>query len=237
MKYATVEDVIASFPRPILPSLPGGADYYTLHSIHKIIRANARSIDTHIGGGAFGNLGIIISNIAYEGILPLAAWVNPPFPGWSPTEIEGGGTSAQISANKHSLDEATSAFNTYNTVKITLKKQIITVVETMYLEILNDDLVGSANTTSTDILDHLFISYGSITSVDIDKNFENMRKAWDQHQPVETIYKQIKYCVDFTEDGGVTIGATQKLSSPYSKMFKSGKFNSACRRWDEKLAA
>jgi hypothetical protein len=62
-----------------------------------------------------------------------------------------------------------------------------------------------------------------------------MRKAWDPQHPVETLFKQIQDCVDFTEAGGVTIGAAQKLSSAYSKTFKSGKLNSACRRWDEKI--
>jgi hypothetical protein len=62
-----------------------------------------------------------------------------------------------------------------------------------------------------------------------------MRKTWDPQQPVETLFKQIQDCVDFAEAGGVAIGASQKLSSAYSKIFKSGKFNSACRRWDEKL--
>jgi hypothetical protein len=107
----------------------------------------------------------------------------------------------------------------------------------MYIEIFNDDLVGFANTTSQDMLDHLFLSYCSITTVDIEQNFENMRKAWDSQQPVETLFKQIQDCVDFAEAGGVSIGAAQKLSSAYSKIFKSGKFNSACRRWDEKLEA
>jgi hypothetical protein len=65
------------------------------------------------------------------------------------------------------------------------------VVEPMYIEILNDDLVGFANTTSQDMLDHLFLSYGSIPAVDIEHNFENMRKAWDPQQPVETLFKQI----------------------------------------------
>jgi hypothetical protein len=105
----------------------------------------------------------------------------------------------------------------------------------MYIEILNYDLVGFANTTSRDMLDHLFLSYGSITAVDIEQNFENMQKAWDPQQPVETLFKQIQDCVDFAEAGGVAIGAAQKLSSAYSKIFKSGKFNSSCRRWDEKL--
>jgi hypothetical protein len=47
----------------------------------------------------------------------------------------------------------------------------------MYIGILNGDLVGFANTTSRDILDQLFLSYGRITAVDIEQNFENMRKA------------------------------------------------------------
>jgi hypothetical protein len=89
----------------------------------------------------------------------------------------------------------------------------------MYLEILNDDIVGFANTTSRYMLDHLFLSYGSITDVDIEQNFENMRNAWDPQKPV--VFKQIQDCVGFAEAGGVTIDAAQKLSSDYSKIFKS----------------
>jgi hypothetical protein len=63
------------------------------------------------------------------------------------------------------------------------------------------------------MLDHLFLSYGSITDVDIEQNCENMRKAWYPQKPVETLFEQIQDCVDFTEAGGVTIGAAQKLSS------------------------
>jgi hypothetical protein len=88
------------------------------------------------------------------------------------------------------------------------------VVEPMYIEILNDDIVGFDNTTSRDMIDHLFLSYGSITAVGIEQNFENMRNAWDPQQPVERLFKQIQHCVEFTEAGGVTIGAVQKLSSP-----------------------
>jgi hypothetical protein len=107
-------------------------------------------------------------------ISPLNSWEHPEFPGRAPTSIEGGGTAAQISASKHHWEEAATDFKTYNTVQSALKKQIITVIEPMYIEILNDDLVGFANTTSRDILDHLFLSYGSITAVDIEQNFENM---------------------------------------------------------------
>jgi hypothetical protein len=84
-------------------------------------------------GGSSGHIGFFISYIAYEGISPLTAWVNPPFPGRSPVAIEEGGTEAQISANKRHWGEATNAFKTYNTVQSDLKKKIIAVVEPMYI--------------------------------------------------------------------------------------------------------
>jgi hypothetical protein len=73
------------------------------------------------------------------------------------------------------------------------------VIEPMYIEILNEDLVGFVNTTSREMLDHLFLSYGSITAVDIEQNFKNMQNAWDPQQPVEMLFKQIQDCVDFAE--------------------------------------
>jgi phage gp36-like protein len=51
MKYATVKDVIASFPHPVLPTVQGEPDYQTIHAIQKSLQANSREIDTHLGGG------------------------------------------------------------------------------------------------------------------------------------------------------------------------------------------
>jgi hypothetical protein len=62
MKYATVEDIIASFPHHLLPTVQGDPDYQTIHSIRKLLQANARAIYTHLGGGALGHLGIIVSD-------------------------------------------------------------------------------------------------------------------------------------------------------------------------------
>jgi hypothetical protein len=53
-----------------------------------------------------------------------------------------------------------------------LKKQITTAFEPMYLGILNNDLFGFAFTTARYMLDHLFLSYGSITDVDLEHNWK-----------------------------------------------------------------
>jgi hypothetical protein len=106
----------------------------------------------------------------------------------------------------------------------------------MYLDILNDDMVGFANTSTREMFDNLFLTYGSITAVDLEHNFENICKAWDPQQPVETLFKQIQDCVDYTEAGGITLGLAQKISVAYTKVFATGSFTSACRRWNEKEA-
>jgi hypothetical protein len=100
----------------------------------------------------------------------------------------------------------------------------------MYLDILNDNLVGYANISAIDMLDHLFETYGNITAVDLEINFEHMRQAWDPQQPVETLFKQIHECADYSEAGGVLVGHPQQINVWYANIFATGHFMSACRR-------
>jgi hypothetical protein len=70
MKYATVEEVMESFPYTVLPTVHGDPDYQTIHATRKFLQANSRAIDTHLGGGTLGHLGLIISNASYDMIAP-----------------------------------------------------------------------------------------------------------------------------------------------------------------------
>jgi hypothetical protein len=73
MKYSTVEDVLASFPHPILPTVEDEPDYQTVHATRKFLQANSLAIDTHLGGGTLGHLGLIISDASYSIIAPPTA--------------------------------------------------------------------------------------------------------------------------------------------------------------------
>jgi hypothetical protein len=119
---------VASFPQ-------GNPDYQTIHAIRKLLQAIARAIDTYLGGGALGHLGIIVSEAAYAIVAPSGKngpvlWVNPESPGRAPKVIESG-TAAQLSAARHSWEEAVLTFHRYNTVRQALNKQIITLFEQM----------------------------------------------------------------------------------------------------------
>jgi hypothetical protein len=115
MKYERVEDVIASLPHQILPTVQGDPDYQTIHAIRKLLQANARAIDTHLGGGSLGHLGLIVSDASYAIIAPdteagPTLWESPTTPGRAPGTTEG--TSAQISAARHTWDEEVQTYRT-----------------------------------------------------------------------------------------------------------------------------
>jgi hypothetical protein len=148
MKYSTVEDLLASFPQPILPTVEGEPDYQTIHATRKFLQANARVIDTHLGGGTLGHLGLIILDVSFSNISPPTAeeptfWKTPNAPGRAPETTDG--TAAQISEACHGWEEDVQTYRTYTSVPQALKKQIISVFEPMYLDILNDNMVVYAN--------------------------------------------------------------------------------------------
>jgi hypothetical protein len=209
MNYSTIEYVVASFPHPILPTVEGEPDYQTIHATRKFLQANSQAIDTHLGVGTLGHLGLIISDASYAMIAPPTDgeptfWETPNAPGRAPATMDG--TAAQISAAHHVWEEDVQTYRACTSIQQALKKQIISVFDPMYLEILNDNMVVYANISARDMLDHLFETYGNITAVDLEINFEHIRQAWDPQQPVETLFKQIQECADYSEGGGVPIG-------------------------------
>jgi hypothetical protein len=146
-------------------------------------------------------------------------WISPPAPGRAPDNTDG--TAAQISAAHDIWEEDIQTYRTYTSVQQALKNQIISVFEPMYLDVLNDNMVGLANISARDMLDHIFGTYGKINAVDLEINFEHMRRTWDPQQPVESLFKQIQDCADYSETGGVLIGHPHQINVGYAKIFSN----------------
>jgi hypothetical protein len=147
-------------------------------------------------------------------------WVTPNAPGRAPATTDG--TTAQISAARHIWEEDVQTYRTYTSVQQALKKQIISVFEPMYLDILNENMVGYANVSARDMLDQLFETYGKITAVDLEINFKHMRRAWDPQQPVETLFKQIQDCADYSEAGASSLVTRSRSTLGMQKYFQQG---------------
>jgi hypothetical protein len=102
-------------------------------------------------------------------------WIIPQAPGRAPANTDG--TAAYISAARHVWEEDVHTYRTYTSVQQALKKQTISVFEPMYLDVLNDNMVGFTNISVRDMLYHLFSTYGNTTAVDMEINFAHRRQA------------------------------------------------------------
>jgi hypothetical protein len=77
-------------------------------------------------------------------------------------------------------------------VQQALKKQIISVFEPMYVDVFNKNMVGFANISARDMLDHLFSTYDNITTVDLEINFEHCAEHGTPNSQLNPCSSKIK---------------------------------------------
>jgi hypothetical protein len=77
----------------------------------------------------------------------------------------------------------------------------------MYLEILNDNMVGYANISARNMLDHLFETYGNITAVDLEINFEHMRRSGIPSSQWRLSSSRFKTVLNIRRQGGSSLVA------------------------------
>lgn len=65
MSLPSVEDIIASFPRPNVPKIKGESTYKTIKEIEKLLIINASSFESELGGGIHRYLGLVIKLARY----------------------------------------------------------------------------------------------------------------------------------------------------------------------------
>jgi hypothetical protein len=68
------------FVKPDLTRIPGQPDYESLYLLNTDLRANAFSVHSNIGGGAYGHLGLVMTDAQYHIVTPVP-YQRPEHPG------------------------------------------------------------------------------------------------------------------------------------------------------------
>ena len=68
MAGSTVESIIESFSISTIQYIEGELDFKSIKEIEKIIVTNASSIESELGGGQHGLLGLVVSTAQYNTI-------------------------------------------------------------------------------------------------------------------------------------------------------------------------
>jgi hypothetical protein len=157
----------------------------------------------------------------------------PTNPGAS-AEVVVGTTAAVIAELTRLHREATQVYRTYHNLDQAIKKLILEALDHAYLNALSDEVVGYANCTPLDLLNHLWTFSAMIAPTEFTQNYERPNTPYDPNQPIEMLFEQIQDARAFAVAGGQPYGNAMTISVAYTLVFNTGLFPDACRAWQSR---
>jgi hypothetical protein len=199
MVATAIDKLVDNFPHPNLSPIMGQPTYEILAQLYLKLNSNAASIHSNLGNGQLGLLQLTLSADVYN-TLSATPFISPTNPGESVT-IPRNSTDSDITEPNHAHDKATALFRQYNAADKALKQQIVGAVEDMFLRPLRSKYVGYQNSSTCNLLDHLYATYANISASNLLANDEQMKADYDANQPIEVFVDQIEDSVNFAAAG------------------------------------
>ena len=224
-----------TYPHPTLTKIVGKPTPVTIKQLEKEIYANARAAPSDHDGNAYGHLGLVMAAATYNALDHATAWVDLAHPGAIPNIANG--TLAHDMANQMSTyNNNLAKFKTGVQVDNDLKAQIIAAVDKVYLAAQEDSVLGFSNVTAAALLAHLKTTYGTIKATDIEKNRAKLHDPWTADKPIESLWAHVKTVTDFATTAGEDIDDAVLIRCSKDVLRKSGVFENAIDKWDDKAA-
>jgi hypothetical protein len=179
-----------------------------------------------------GFLGLVLKDTTFQTLSATANSYAPPTdPGDAPIAV---GTAAIITENTRVFVIEKDKYNTYIQFKIILISMITKNCPEKYLSDLKDPITKFRRCSPLDLLDHLWKTFGTITSKDLTDNWASMNAQWNPPTPIADLFKQLQDGQIFAKDGKEDITDSQLLRLCYDNVNSTGLFNDALKIWRAK---
>ena len=223
------------FEHPELTRIVGEPTTATLITLQAEIRDNAQSVQSDLGGGANGHLGLVCSAETYQALVPgVQPYIRPENPGRLEV-AQGEMIQFQITQARAEHTEETRVFREVLGVERAIIQQMVVAIEPKYLRALRTPGTNKLNHNIPDILHHLFTTYGDVTPSDLREltlRVENL--SYPPSEPVDSIFVEIDDLAAIAEIAGAPITSTQKINMAYIHFQKCHIFKSALNKWDDR---
>ena len=163
------------------------------------LNLNAVSFQSNLGCGTLGILYLPVSPAVYATLSGIALVV-PVNPGASPI-IPDGATCPQINDLWYTFQAATALFNKCDRTDKALSQLILSAVEEMYVCSLRHRYARYGQTTTRQLLDHLYATYANILPADLQSNDVRLRSPYDANHPVENLFDKVENSVNYATTG------------------------------------
>ena len=236
-KIDSVSTIIASFPIPelsIIADLSTRPSYQSLLITQNELNTNAASVDTTQGTGIHGLLVLTMPTTEFNEMVGLNN-ADPPVQIQHPAPANPGALppdSTVAIARTHAENQY--HFQTHHSTDKALKKMLLAACPDIYLSAIKNPRTGYATTTTLQMMNHLWATYGEIKPEDLDQNLKNMTTPWHPTSPIETLFLQIDDGIAFASAGDSPIDDNTAVRIIYNIIADTGVFELPCRDWRAK---
>lgn len=221
------------FEYPELSRIHGEPSMTSLLVMRNEIRSNAMSVQTTLGGGKMGYLGLVCNQATYLTIPDAEEFQRPGNPGTF--RVQGTPTAAQLAQQKADWEENMRLFREVNAVERSLVQQIVAAVDKSYLKSLRNNLTKKINKEIPEILNHLFNSYGKISPADLVTMKKRVQDYdLDPTKPIDILLSEIDDLADICDIAKNAMTRQQKIEMAYVIIWKTKKFKTALQQWNRK---
>jgi hypothetical protein len=220
------------FQHPSLTKISGDPTYASLAKLERECKANGKSVNSTLGGGLQGHLGLVCSASAYARVSPGAPFTRPLLPVLPDLTAS---TAPQIAEARQLYADEISIFTACNLIERTIIQQINTALDEDCLADLIDDDTGLLEGTIPQIIQTLFDTYGAITPQSLAAAKAKVEATTYNHsRPIVTIFTKINEYANMAEAAHAAETTTQLINIGIIIITRSTIFSSDIRKWHDK---
>lgn len=223
------------FEFPELTKIHGEPSTQSLITLQREIRANADSVNTTLGGGSLGHLGLVCSDATYALIPGSSPYIRPVLP--TVVTMDSSATQFQIAQSNEIYKENLRLFREMLAVERTIIQQIVAAVDGKFLSAIRNTHTNKINKSIPEILEYLFDTYGDVTIselVELQNTVQTM--VFNPKEPIDVVFTEIADLADIATIAKSPMTTQQKINMAYIILQRTNTFKSGLRKWNEKAA-
>lgn len=233
-------DYATFFPNTLengkLIPIRGKPTFKTLTDTRKLLIQNAATIHTTLGGGQHGYSGLVLPPNEYA-LISNVPFIMPPLPPQDP-QYPQGATQHQITATDRVHTDQWRRYNEAVAVEQALKKQLIEVVDRIYIEQRLNNVTGILTGPLHDTITWLLTTYGRVTySKVIDEQASLAKYPVQVHVVLTDFFNKIDDHLPRATAAGVSLSEHQVIALAKQTIKKNADFRQAVLDWNARTQA
>ena len=219
------------YPKPT--PIQGEPTYKALKRLKNELRANSSSVDSDLGGGDHGYLGLVLNEQEYSRVAPNTPFIAPMFPG--PLNIPRGTDTIDAINIRKEHKRNLGLYRECREVEKALVRHITTAIESKYLDYLKNPDTHLIEDDIPSVLQYLFDNYGKVpTRIVKEQEQEVLSTPFVPSDPMVTIFRPIEQLRTLAEIAKIPYTESQIVDFGVQLIKSTRDYETALGEWNKK---